>query len=326
MVGCALRDKTLKDRRLVIGEKIPLTRGSNFFEHDKFGHELKDKAEGADIAFEGLCPTLFTSARCLETLRQCSPSRIAIFSESSRVRSVSRLSAPFGRPLGLPDWPGLNFECCGGRLYPTREAPSSAICLLLGRRVPRERHDGHRFGGGAFGVTALQGRLKSLARHGADGVATGLYLPPPDRDLDVSRVEQRYLYAKHDGYSRHSRSVTHVMVPDLCWRSASRGSGARRIGKKKMRNDMEIERVPIAQLKPVVEIAHRTKDDALGGVAVILARNLSSPGMPLPGRAGRNRQFRAGLPRGGRCLPTASPPIRANRFPAPAILIPCSVE
>src|ERR1700730_6416792 len=55
LVGCALRDKTLKDRRLVIGEKIPLTRGSNFFEHYKFGHELKDKAEGADIAFEGLC-------------------------------------------------------------------------------------------------------------------------------------------------------------------------------------------------------------------------------------------------------------------------------
>ena len=55
MVGYALRNKALKDRRLVIGEKVPLPRGSNVFEHDKFGHELKDKSEGADIAFEGLC-------------------------------------------------------------------------------------------------------------------------------------------------------------------------------------------------------------------------------------------------------------------------------
>lgn len=103
--------------------------------------------------------------------------------------------------------------------------------------------------------------------------------------------EQPYLYEKHDGYSRHSgdegTSVTHVMVPDLCWRSASRGSGARRIGKKKMRNDMEIERVPIAQLKPVVEIAHRTKDDALGGVAVILARSFVAGNAPP--RAGRTQ-------------------------------------
>ena len=41
MVGYALRDKKLKDRRLVIEEKFPLTRGSNFFEH--FGPELKDE-------------------------------------------------------------------------------------------------------------------------------------------------------------------------------------------------------------------------------------------------------------------------------------------
>jgi hypothetical protein len=41
LVGYALRDKKLKDRRLVIEEKFPLTRGSNFFEH--FGPELKDE-------------------------------------------------------------------------------------------------------------------------------------------------------------------------------------------------------------------------------------------------------------------------------------------
>jgi hypothetical protein len=69
----------------------------------------------------------------------------------------------------------------------------------------------------------------------------------------------------------------------------------------------------------------RTMRSAAAKVAVILARSFVAGDAP-PGRAGRNRQFRAGLLRGGRCLPTASPPIRANRFPAPAISIPCSVE
>ena len=71
----------------------------------------------------------------------------------------------------------------------------------------------------------------------------------------------------------------------------------------------------------------RTTPSAAAKVAVILARSFVAGAVECPpGRAGRNRQFRAGLLRGGRCLPTASPPIRANRFPAPAISIPCSVE
>src|SRR5208337_4269532 len=53
-VGDALRDKTLENHRFVIGEKVPFRRGSNVFERDDFGHELKDKAGGAGIAFEAL--------------------------------------------------------------------------------------------------------------------------------------------------------------------------------------------------------------------------------------------------------------------------------
>src|SRR5262249_13767030 len=41
---------------------------------------------------------------------------------------VARFFEPFGRPLGLPDWPGLNCRLTGGRPYPT--AP---FCLLPDR-------------------------------------------------------------------------------------------------------------------------------------------------------------------------------------------------
>jgi hypothetical protein len=53
---------------------------------------------------------------------------IRVLSATEAVNEIRQLRAPFGRPAGLPDWPSLNFECCGGRLYPTREAPSSDIC------------------------------------------------------------------------------------------------------------------------------------------------------------------------------------------------------
>ena len=137
---------------------------------------MKDKAGGAGIAFEALCHHALQQRTLFGNLE-------ATLSFADRdflgelLRQIGlEVKRAFRAAPGLPDWPGLNFECCGGRLYPTRDAPSSAICLLLGCRVPRERHDSHRFGGqscGAFGVTTLQGRLKSLARRGGDGVATG---------------------------------------------------------------------------------------------------------------------------------------------------------
>jgi hypothetical protein len=33
--------------------------------------------------------------------------------------AVRKFLAPFGRPLGLPDWPGLNWLPRGGFLWPT---------------------------------------------------------------------------------------------------------------------------------------------------------------------------------------------------------------
>ena len=33
-----------------------------------------------------------------------------------KYKIVDQLSEPFGRPFGLPDCPGLNRECLGGRL------------------------------------------------------------------------------------------------------------------------------------------------------------------------------------------------------------------
>src|SRR5689334_3142296 len=32
---------------------------------------------------------------------------------------VTKFFEPFGLPLGLPDWPGLNWRSTGGRRYPT---------------------------------------------------------------------------------------------------------------------------------------------------------------------------------------------------------------
>ncbi len=58
-------------------------------------------------------------ARCLLTVRRSPPSRSTIRSCSSSARSVLRFLAPFGRPFGLPDCPGLNWVCLGGLLWPT---------------------------------------------------------------------------------------------------------------------------------------------------------------------------------------------------------------
>src|SRR5579863_438664 len=66
--------------------------------------------------------------RCLLTRRALPSSRMVIFSSSSAARSLARLREPFGRPLGLPEWPFLKRVDSGGLAYPIL----SAILLRLG--------------------------------------------------------------------------------------------------------------------------------------------------------------------------------------------------
>src|SRR5262249_56608418 len=48
------------------------------------------------------------------------PFSVATMRESSSAWiAVAKFLDPFGRPLGLPDWPGLNRLAPGGLLYPT---------------------------------------------------------------------------------------------------------------------------------------------------------------------------------------------------------------
>src|SRR4029079_16570996 len=55
------------------------------------------------------------NARCLLIRRVRPSSRTVISSLSSAARSLTRFKLPFGRPLGFPDLPGLNWLAFGGR-------------------------------------------------------------------------------------------------------------------------------------------------------------------------------------------------------------------
>ena len=116
MVGDALRDKTLKDRRLVIGEKVLLTHGGNFFEHNKFGHELKNKTGGADITFESLSQHALQQRTLLGKL-EAALSFVDLDFLGELLRQIGlEVERPFRSSFGVADLPGLNFECSGGRL------------------------------------------------------------------------------------------------------------------------------------------------------------------------------------------------------------------
>src|SRR5262249_48718081 len=71
------------------------------------------------IALQRFCHQRFDQARCLLTRRAWPASRTVICSPSSAERSLAKFGLPLGRPLGLPDCPGLNRVALGGLRYPT---------------------------------------------------------------------------------------------------------------------------------------------------------------------------------------------------------------
>jgi hypothetical protein len=61
-----------------------------------------------------------TMSSCLESVRIfpfLSRTVTGLLMASANI--VGKFFEPFGLPLGLPDWPGLNCRLTGGRRYPT---------------------------------------------------------------------------------------------------------------------------------------------------------------------------------------------------------------
>src|SRR4029453_10337883 len=113
-------------------------------------------------------PLLLTTsimASSLDTVRVPFLSRTFTFLLKTSTNMVLRFFRPFGRPLGLPDWPGLNCRLTGGRLYPTARVG-----------VPSDRFD------------SLMAELQRMAPRppfriaGLVGLEPGLYRRPPKTD------------------------------------------------------------------------------------------------------------------------------------------------
>jgi len=95
-------------------------------EHLKLIRKMSNRCEGLRITGCGLVDLVFNH-EFLSGERSSPPilGLTFIFLFRALANIVAKFFEPSGRPLGLPDWPGLNCRLTGGRPYPT--APFSLV-------------------------------------------------------------------------------------------------------------------------------------------------------------------------------------------------------
>src|ERR1019366_2330423 len=154
----ALRDKTLKDRRLVIGGKVLLIRGSNLFE--QFGHELKDKAGGAGIAFKALCHHALQQRTLLRNLEAALSFADRDFLGELLRQIGLEVESPFRSALGVAGLARLEFR--GLRRAFISDPIIAVVSHLPAPRTPRLPSAPRR-------PSVRRAKVRRVRRHGAPG-------------------------------------------------------------------------------------------------------------------------------------------------------------